>query len=60
MSAIIAYVYEIPKRAPVAAVLEDGRIIDLDPYDIEAALDLFKEPSSLPLKRAKRKSGGES
>jgi hypothetical protein len=32
---IIAYVYETPKAHPIAAVLENGICLDIDPWDTQ-------------------------
>jgi hypothetical protein len=37
---VVAYVREEGKSHPVALILENGRCIDLDPWDIEALFEL--------------------
>lgn len=35
MPKIRTYIYEVGKEHPVAAILEGGCLIDLDPWDVE-------------------------
>jgi len=50
-SKIISFIYEIGKAHPVMAIKEDGRLMSLDPYDLEELLGAFKMPNEFLHKR---------
>jgi hypothetical protein len=42
MAKIRTYIYEVGKEHPVAAILEGGRLIDLDPWDVEEMKNIIE------------------